>query len=88
MRSPVKYADAEEPESTYMTSSSCSTCACDTCGVTVALTLLPLALIGYHDWKIAVTTLVVVVVLATIRRIFRMIVAGEEACADAEDKEE
>lgn len=83
-RSPAKY---EEDESTAM-SSSCGTCtACDTCGVTVALTVAPLALITYHDWKIGVTTLVVVVVLATLRRIFRMIIAGEEACALAEEKE-
>ena len=53
----------------------------------MALTAVPLGVIGYYDWKIAATTLVVVVVMGALRRIFRLIMAGEESCAVAEEAE-
>lgn len=62
-----------------------STCGeeCGLCTVTTVLTVLPLGLIAYYDWKIAATTLVVVVVMGALRRIFCMIIAEENACAVA-----
>jgi ABC-type bacteriocin/lantibiotic exporter with double-glycine peptidase domain len=50
----------------------------------MALTAVPLAVIGYYDWKIAATTMTVVVVMGALRRIFRMIIAQENRCAAAD----
>ena len=89
-RSPVAAAVESPVQLTATTrSSSSSSCqSCDkVCGVTMALTAVPLGVIGYYDWKIAATTLVVVVVMGALRRIFRLIMAGEESCTVAEEAE-
>jgi hypothetical protein len=48
-------------------------------GVSLALTAVALVVIGGYDWRLAATTLAVVVALAALRRIFGLIMHAEEA---------
>jgi hypothetical protein len=54
-------------------------------GVSLALTAVALVVIGGYDWRLAATTLAVVVALAALRRIFGLIMHAEEAHHEKEE---
>lgn len=76
---PVVHCASVQAQSALTTDGAAATCDASSCAVTTALTAAALSVIGYYDWKIAVTTLTVVVVLGALRRIFKMIIASEDA---------
>ena len=59
---------------------------CQGIGLNVLFASVPLGLVAYYDVKMGVTALVVVLVLAVIKRIFRM--AGCCGCEEEHCKEE
>lgn len=85
-RCPFSTSGAPNPHTASVTDNTCSSVcgeSCNLCGVTMALAVIPLGAIGYYDPKIALTTLVIMIVLSVLRRIFRMIASEENSCCSA-----